>query len=35
MPVLPHFWVGLPNFGTSVVYTAHPAQRSEKTIGAA
>jgi hypothetical protein len=34
-PALPHLWVGLPNFGDSVVVTARPAQRSEKTIGAA
>jgi hypothetical protein len=34
-PALPHLWAGLPNFGASVVFTAHPAQRSEKTIGVA
>jgi hypothetical protein len=31
---LPHLWAGPPNFGASVVFTARPAQRSEKTIGA-
>jgi hypothetical protein len=34
-PALPHLWAGPPNFGANVVYIASPAQRSEKTIGAA
>jgi hypothetical protein len=34
-PALPHLWVGPPNFGASVVFTARPVQRSEKTIRAA
>jgi hypothetical protein len=34
-PALPHFWVGPPNFGASVVVTARLAQKSKKTIGAA
>jgi hypothetical protein len=34
-PALSHLWAGPPNFGASVVFTARPAQRLEKTIGAA
>jgi hypothetical protein len=33
-PTMPYLWIGPPNFGASVVFTARPAQRSEKTIGA-
>jgi hypothetical protein len=33
-PALPHLWAGPPNFGASVVVTAHPTQRSKETIGA-
>jgi hypothetical protein len=34
-PAMPHLWARPPNFGASVVYTARPAQRLKKTIGAA
>jgi hypothetical protein len=34
-PALPHLWAGLPNIRASIVFTARPAQRLKKTIGAA
>jgi hypothetical protein len=34
-PTLPHLWAGPPNFGASIVFKAHSAQKSEKIIGAA
>jgi hypothetical protein len=34
-PSLSHLWAGPPNFGASVIFTAYPVQKSEKTIGTA
>jgi hypothetical protein len=34
-PALPHLWVGPAKFLPSIVFTAHPAQKYKKIIGAA
>jgi hypothetical protein len=32
-PALPHLWIGPPNFGASIVFTARPAKDQKKPSG--
>jgi hypothetical protein len=32
-PALPHLWIGPPNFGASIVFTARPAKDQKKQSG--